>query len=558
MADLRPNAGTASEAAKGLRWYEDGLGGEGLVEGTIRDARKMAARQPLSEDKVRRMPAWFARHEADLQSPANSDPNDDNYPGPGRVAWALWGGDAGRSWAERKVSQMDANPQRALEQPDEAEPVLDAPSWLKVLLADLVTFKFRAHGFHWNVAGPDFPQFHRLFKKVYELAESEIDPVAEQIRQLGPTSPFRLEEFIAQRSLDDSEQSSQEPVAMAADLQVRNVALIDTIYDAYYAAEQIDEPGLCNFLQNLIGDHKRLDWQLRMIVGQPLPEPPVDESPAGSSEDTGEAPDAPTDVPSEAAPARSNGSLTVEKRDGSTVQLRSATGAVRTVNIPEQRSMTAPITVDEDMKAEAPDGPPIFRGHAAVFDRESEDLGGFRETIARGAFRKALDANQDTVALFNHDPNYVLGRTTNNTLDLREDPRGLHAYFQAPDTQYARDLREVVRRGDVSQMSFAFTVAKDDWQERSDGSIMRRVLEVDRLYDVSLVTTPAYPQTDAQSVRDNDLAPESESTPEPSTDAAGTDEEAHEAREVLQPEQLAEAKRRLSLAKARENTPRRP
>lgn len=257
------------------------------------------------------------------------------------------------------------------------------------------------------------------------------------------------------------------------------------------------------------------------------------------------------DTPSEASRASE---LKVEKRDGSTVQLRSATGAVRTVEIPEQRSMTAPITVDEDMQKES-DGAPVFRGHAAVFDRESEDLGGFREVIARGAFRKALDGNQDTVALFNHDPNYVLGRTTNNTLDLREDPRGLHAYFQAPDTQYARDLREVVKRGDVSQMSFAFTVAKDDWQEREDGTVMRRVLEVDRLYDVSLVTTPAYPQTDAQSVR-TDLTSDSETTPEPPSEA-GTEKEAHEARKAPQAEYLEESKRRLTLAKARETLPRR-
>lgn len=443
------------------------------------------------------------------------------------------------------------------ELPDEAEPVLDAPSWLKVLLADLVTLKFRAHGFHWNVSGPNFAPFHELFGEIYEMVEGEIDPVAEHLRMLGPVSPFRLEDFVADRSLDDSEQTSQEPVAMAEDLQVRNVAVIDTITDAYYAAEEIDEPGLCNFLQDLIDAHKKLDWQLRMIVGKAAPEAPVDESPAGSSEDAGEPADSPNDVPAEGASGRSNGALQVEKRDGSTVQLRSATGAVRTVEIPEQRSMTAPITVDEDMKAEQPDGPPIFRGHAAVFDRESEDLGGFREVIARGAFRKALDANQDTVALFNHDPNYVLGRTTNNTLELREDPRGLHAYFQAPDTQYARDLREVVKRGDVSQMSFAFTVAKDDWQEREDGSIMRRVLEVDRLYDVSLVTTPAYTQTDAQSVRDNtDLTSDSETTPEPPSEA-GTEDEAHEARKARQAEHLAESKRRLTLAKARENLPRR-
>lgn len=242
--------------------------------------------------------------------------------------------------------------------------------------------------------------------------------------------------------------------------------------------------------------------------------------------------------------------LMVESRSGNQVQLRSATGATRTVTIPERRQMTAPITVD-DAEPDATNGAPVFRGHAAVFDLESQDLGGFTEVIARGAFRKALDANQDTVALFNHDPNYVLGRTTNNTLALREDPRGLHAHFMAPDTQYARDLREVVRRGDVSQMSFAFTVASDDWQERSDGTILRRVLEVNRLHDVSLVTSPAYLQTDAQSVRDSNLTADSEPTLEPPTGEASADDVAHEARKARELEQFSRAQRRLTLASAK-------
>lgn len=425
--DLRPNAGTAAEAEKGLRWYQDGLGGDGLVEGTIRDARKMAAREPLSEDKVRRMPAWFARHEPDMQSPANSDTDNDEYPGPGRVAWALWGGDAGRTWAERKVSQMDSDDQRALDAEEHENLVEEIAAHLDAARAAL--------------------------EAMASQAEAEEEDTGE-----------------------DSEEEYDEDAARA------------------------------------------------------------------TSE-------------------RSNARLQVEKRDSSSVTLRSATGAVRTVALPERRSMTAPIAVGEDEAAETPDGPPVFRGHAAVFDRESEDLGGFREVIARGAFRKALDADQDTVALFNHDPNYVLGRTTNNTLALREDPRGLHAYFEAPDTTYARDLREVVRRGDVSQMSFAFTVARDDWRELPDGSIQRRVLEVDRLYDVSLVTTPAYPATDAQAVREHDhkdLTSDSETTPEPPVEGeAGADEEAREARKARQAEHLAESKRRLTLAKARETLPRR-
>ena len=106
MADLTPNAGMAAAAQQGLDWRAEGLGGDGLVEATITDARKMANREALSESKVRRMPAWFARHAVDLEAPQN-DPDNEDYPGAGRVAWQLWGGDAGRSWADVKVRQLD-------------------------------------------------------------------------------------------------------------------------------------------------------------------------------------------------------------------------------------------------------------------------------------------------------------------------------------------------------------------------------------------------------------------------------------------------------------------
>ncbi len=107
MADLTPNAGMAAAAQQGLDWRNDGFGGDGLVEATIVDARKMANREPLSESKVRRMPAWFARHAVDLEAPQNNDPDNEDYPGAGRVAWQLWGGDAGKRWAERKVSELE-------------------------------------------------------------------------------------------------------------------------------------------------------------------------------------------------------------------------------------------------------------------------------------------------------------------------------------------------------------------------------------------------------------------------------------------------------------------
>ena len=135
-----------------------------------------------------------------------------------------------------------------------------------------------------------------------------------------------------------------------------------------------------------------------------------------------------------------------------------------------------------------------FEGYAALFNSWSQDLGGFREQIAPGAFTKSLTAD-DVRALMNHDPNYVLGRNRSGTLVLTEDERGLRFELTAPDTQWARDLAESVKRGDIDQCSFGFQTVRDDWRT-ADGIDERTLLEV-RLFDVSIVTYPAYPETSA-------------------------------------------------------------
>lgn len=137
-------------------------------------------------------------------------------------------------------------------------------------------------------------------------------------------------------------------------------------------------------------------------------------------------------------------------------------------------------------------------GLAAVFDELSHNLGGFRETIEHGAFRKVLKTDPDVRALFNHDPNYLLGRTAAGTLRLKEISAGLDYEFDAPATSYAADLRVLMDRGDLNQSSFAFRIARggDSWDEDPEtGALIRTIHEFAELYDVSPVTDPAYPQT---------------------------------------------------------------
>jgi HK97 family phage prohead protease len=165
---------------------------------------------------------------------------------------------------------------------------------------------------------------------------------------------------------------------------------------------------------------------------------------------------------------------------------------------------------------------PHIVGHASVFDQWTTLYEGryfvWREVVRPGAYRNAIAERQDVRSLFNHDANFVLGRTLSNTLILSEDATGLLTDTDPPDTQTIRDLvLSPIERGDVSGMSFAFTVRRaaetkvtivngitviDSGGERvtireEDGKEIeeRELLDLN-LFDVSPVTYPAYEQTD--------------------------------------------------------------
>ena len=156
----------------------------------------------------------------------------------------------------------------------------------------------------------------------------------------------------------------------------------------------------------------------------------------------------------------------------------------------------------------------VLEGYAAVFNSET-DLGHFREVIKPGAFDDVM--TNDVRALINHDPNLVLGRTTNGTLTLEQDERGLKYRVKLGAQQYAKDFYESVKRGDITQSSFAFTIDKQSWNEERT---VRSVDKVRQLLDVSPVTYPAYA---AATVQARDLQPEieqvAEVAPEPDTDS---------------------------------------
>ncbi|HGJ3375610.1 TPA: HK97 family phage prohead protease [Salmonella enterica subsp. enterica serovar Oranienburg] len=152
-----------------------------------------------------------------------------------------------------------------------------------------------------------------------------------------------------------------------------------------------------------------------------------------------------------------------------------------------------------EVRAEQHDQQPTrIIGYGSVFNSRSEPLWGFREIIKPGAFDDVL--GDDVRGLFNHDPNFILGRSASGTLTVSTDERGLRYYIEAPDTQTIRDLvLAPMLRGDINQSSFAFRVARDGerWYEDEEGVVIREISRFSRLFDVSPVTYPAYQEADS-------------------------------------------------------------
>lgn len=191
-----------------------------------------------------------------------------------------------------------------------------------------------------------------------------------------------------------------------------------------------------------------------------------------------------------------------------------------------------------------------IEGYAALFNEEA-DLGYFRETILPGAFEGAN--LMDVRVLFNHDPNWIMGRTASGTATLEVDKRGLKYRFDAPNTNAGNDLLEMIRRGDVSQSSFAFTVAEDGdvWEGARGEKQLRKIEKFSALYDVSPVTYPAYTNTSVQArsaeevyrAHEDDEHPTPDQLPDDETEA-GPDEFQKEQDELMQ--QLMDAAEKIA------------
>jgi len=192
---------------------------------------------------------------------------------------------------------------------------------------------------------------------------------------------------------------------------------------------------------------------------------------------------------------------------------------------------------DAEFRIDDNDDEVRISGFAAKFGKWSENLGGFREKIRKGAFTEAIKES-DVRALKNHDSNLLLGRTKSGTLRLEETSTGLRFVCDVPDTVTGRDTVTEIKRGDLSGCSFAFTVEEDDWKYKEDNDLVERIIiKVGRLYDVGPVTYPAYPDT---TVAARSLEEFRETLPKEPKEEEGAEEEIEEVEETEEVEEKVE------------------
>lgn len=155
--------------------------------------------------------------------------------------------------------------------------------------------------------------------------------------------------------------------------------------------------------------------------------------------------------------------------------------------MPEIERRAAEVPVAKDLKV---------GGLAAVYNRETEIFPGLREKIADGAFKRALDGTDDVRLLVEHDRGRLLARSKSGTLRLRNAKKGLDYEGDLPDTQEGRDIATLLERGDLDGASIGFIVLKESWVYDAKRGDLRTVEEA-QLFDVSLVSFPAYAETTA-------------------------------------------------------------
>lgn len=140
-------------------------------------------------------------------------------------------------------------------------------SKLAHLLSDIVTAKFILHGYHWNVLGPDFGQYHEFFSTVYQSVDDSIDPLAESILKAGYPAPYLLTDYVELTSIKEDRLDGSSPTFMLQSAKRVNDKLLDALLSVLKEAEMCDEQGLMDLIAGRIDIHKTFNWQIKAFLG---------------------------------------------------------------------------------------------------------------------------------------------------------------------------------------------------------------------------------------------------------------------------------------------------
>jgi HK97 family phage prohead protease len=546
-----PTAAMRSEARQGLEWRQEfGRGGTAVGVARARDI----INGDLSFDTVKRMSSYFARHLVDKDA-EGFRAGEEGFPSAGRIAWALWGGDAGRAWAlaiivDNKTRAMD-DASTLAPKSDQIEGSKANPSGsasgksgdieLSASVEKSLVNKASEHNDMMKTDGkPDWTRVTvGALRSVYRRGAGAFSTSHRPGMTRGQWAMGRVNAFLYLARTGGPENAKY----------VGDNDLLNRDHPKYSEKKETNNMDL-NELETRDGELGDLGFTPRQVMQYENDEKVVDlfgyytqDSSANGAHYMAESPFVAEglvcsscafyngaraceivegDIAPEGIckrwiiPDRLIVSDTVEtememnetyepavRYDALEIQHRKVQGRdveFRTVSFGN-------IEVRSDMEGQ----PMRFRGYAAVFNSPSEPLP-FIETIRPGAFKRSLKSGREVRMFVNHNTDLVLGSTRSGTITVTEDSRGLLVEGELPDTTYARDLSALMQRGDVHGMSFGFSVPRGGDMYTENGA--QRMLTEVILHEVSVVTGfPAYPETSGATVRNTETETHIDETP---------------------------------------------
>ena len=492
---LDVNEGMVEEAKRGLAWRKEF--GRGGTEVGVRTAN-MIINNTMTIERVKKMYAYFKRHEP-YQDSEGFKVGEEGYPSNSRIAHSLWGGDSGFSWSEKKRNQIvneeekrvSAKIKKALENKVEEhnEEIKDLNlDWNarvtfktleKVFDRGVGAYNTNPQSVRPSVKSSDQWALARVNSFLYALKKGKYRSGKHDTDLLPKDHPVRKKMDEEKNKTMDNENrtligtlitdgielplytTKEEAEAYAEEMggsgsHSHNVDGTDYFMPFSTHEEAVEIMGEENMEEKYHYDEEEEEKQNRSIIECKECEDDCEDECIKGSEVIGEK-------KIKYIWDKKYNNITMEKR-----------------------------IYDIETRVHEDNDKMTVVGHASLYNSRSEDLGGFYEYIQEGAFTEELIAKSDVRALINHDPNLILARNTAGTLKLTPDAKGLRYEFDIPNTSYGRDLAENLRNGNISQSSFAFTVKSDQWSTDQEGRDIRTITEIDRLYDISSVTYPAY------------------------------------------------------------------